>query len=77
MKKLLGIFILGMIVLSFSMSFVAAETPVDAIKGAVEAVYDGLIEPVLLVIVSEGTDSDAIPELLLTKITFNNTFLFA
>ena len=52
MKKVLGVFVLGMIMLSFGMSIVSAAGIVEGMQGIIEGVYD-VIEPALSVVVGE------------------------
>jgi len=66
MKKLFGVFILGMIFVSLGASFVGAAEVVDNVKTGVSSVYK-IIEPVLAYVVGE-TDSSA--EFFLAKILF-------
>lgn len=66
MKKALGVFVLGIFLLSFSMNFVAAQAgPVEAVQGVVSGVYE-LIRPVLEGIIGEASTA----EFFLAKVMF-------
>ena len=58
MKRGLNVFILGLILISFSMSFVSAATgPVEAIQSMVSGAYE-LIKPLLVGIVGSADDAE-------------------
>jgi len=65
MKKLFGVFVLGMLMLSMSLSFVSAGA-VEQIQDGVQDVYS-VIEPALKFIVGDTENS---PELFMAKILF-------
>ncbi len=66
MKKALGVLVLGIFLLSFSMNFVAAASgPVEAIQGIVKGVYE-LIKPLLEGIIGEVSTA----EFFLAKVMF-------